>query len=316
MIKQQFHLDRNTILGLSAILLWSTSVALVRSIAEKTGPFTSGASVYLAGGLLLGGHFFLAKRSVKDIWKLPHLYLFGCGTLFVIYTVALYLALGIANNRSQTLELGMVNYFWPILSILFSLVLLSKKAKVGLIPGTLFALIGIFLILTQGTKVSWNSFLANLMSNPTAYGLAIIAAISWALYSNLTHRWAGNSHEGAVPLFVIFTGFVLLFLRFLYPENSSCSIRLIVEIVCLSLTTALGYVFWDISMRKGDVVLVMAFSYLTPFFSTVVSCLYLRVIPGMSFWIGVLLVTIGSLLSWCSIESQKSVGLNITNRFT
>ena len=303
---QKFCIDRNTFLGLSAILLWSMSVALTRSIAEQIGPLTTGAYVCLAGGLLFFVcHFLLVKRSVKELWKLPHLYLFGCGLLFVIYTVTLYLALGIAANRSQTLEVGLVNYLWPTLSILFSLILLAKKGRIGLIPGTLLALIGVFLALTHRTKVSWSSFLSNFLSNPSAYSLALVAAVSWALYSNLTRRWAGNSSGGAVPLFIIITGIALLFLRFLHPEDSSYSSRLVLEVACLSLATTLGYIFWDIAMRKGDVLLVMAFSYLTPFFSTVVSCIYLRVIPGSRLWLGCFLIVVGSFLSWRSIESQK-----------
>jgi drug/metabolite transporter (DMT)-like permease len=61
-------------------------------------------------------------------------------------------------------------------------------------------------------------------------------------------------------------------------------------------------VFWDIAMREGDLVLVASCSYLTPFFSTVVSCIYLRVWPGPSLWLGCLLIIAGSFLSWRSIR--------------
>ncbi|MCX5735162.1 MAG: hypothetical protein NTW68_12655, partial [candidate division NC10 bacterium] len=46
--------DRNTILGFCAILLWSVTVALARSISEQIGPLTAGAAVYLTAAGFLG----------------------------------------------------------------------------------------------------------------------------------------------------------------------------------------------------------------------------------------------------------------------
>ena len=38
--------------------------------------------------------------------------------------------------------------------------------------------------------------------NPLAYSLALVAAVCWALYSNLTRRWAGDHEDGAVAVFL------------------------------------------------------------------------------------------------------------------
>jgi drug/metabolite transporter (DMT)-like permease len=296
------HLDRNTILGLSAILLWSATVAVARSISERIGPLTAGASVYLTAGVLLGGDLFLKGRSFTNLQKLPRKYVVGCGTLFVLYTITLFLALGLAVNRHQTIEVGLLNYLWPALTILFSLVILGKRAGVGLIPGTLVALGGVFLVLTQGTSVSWGSFSTNVLSNPLAYGLGGLAAIAWALYSNLTRRWGEPNSSGAVLLFTLSTGMAFWLIRLLRPEGGTWGVRVVAEVAFLALATALAYVFWDIAMREGDLVLVASCSYLTPFFSTVVSCIYLRVWPGPSLWLGCLLIIAGSFLSWRSIR--------------
>ncbi|NQT57712.1 MAG: hypothetical protein HQ557_01895 [Bacteroidetes bacterium] len=103
---QKMHIDRYTLYGLTAVLLWSMSVALVRSISEKIGPFTSGAIIYVVGGLFLGSLLFKPKTFAKEIRNLPRLYLFGCGSLFVIYNCAYYLALGIADTNLQAMEVG------------------------------------------------------------------------------------------------------------------------------------------------------------------------------------------------------------------
>ena len=302
MIFRTLDINRNTVLGFCAILLWSTTVALARSISEQVGPLTAGASVYLTGGFILACKLIFRDGSVERLIKLPRAYLFGCGALFLIYTTTLFLALGLALDRQQTLEIGLVNYLWPTLTILFSLVILSKRASFLLIPGTLVAFFGIVLVLTQGTSISWGSFSSNVLGNPVAYGLGLIAAVSWGLYSNLTRRWAGSENTGAVPLFVMVTGLMLLFFCLLHPEEGAWNVRVVTEVALLGLSTALAYLFWDIAMRKGDIVLVASCSYFTPLLSTVVSCIYLQVMPGISLWVGCLLIIAGSFLSWRSIK--------------
>ncbi len=306
MVLRQLTLDRSTLCGLLAILLWSTTIALVRSLTEQVGPLTAAAAVYLTGGVFCLAHLWKTGDPLAHLRRLPHLYLFGCGALFLLYMFALFQAVGLAADRLQVLEISMVNYLWPSLTILFSLILLHKKARFLLIPGTMLALLGIFLVLTQGTTVSWDSFSQHVRSNPLAFFLALIAAVSWGLYSNLTRRWAGPNSDGAVAFFMLATGIVLLLLRLLSAESSAWNLRALIEVLFLGLATALAYVCWDVCMRKGDVVLVAACSYFTPFFSTLTSCIYLDVRASAGLWTGCLLLIAGSLLSWASVVEKKS----------
>ena len=77
--------------------------------------------------------------------------------MFIFYTAAIYLAVGLAKDREQLLEIALVNYLWPALTVLFSLPLLKKRASLWLVPGTALALTGVFLVMTQGAHVSWVS---------------------------------------------------------------------------------------------------------------------------------------------------------------
>ena len=299
---QNSGLDQNTLLGLFAILLWSSTVALARSISEQLGPLTAGSSVYLTAGLFLTGYAFLKERSFKTLRTLPRKYVYGCGALFLLYTTTLFLALGFAENRNQTIEVGLLNYLWPAFTILFSLPILGNKATPWLIPGTLLALFGVFLVLTHETAISWSSLSTNLSTNPVAYGLGFLAAISWGLYSNLARRWGGPNSSGAVQLFTLGSGIAFALIGIFWPETGVWKVRTVIEVAFLGLATALAYVFWDISMRAGNMVLVAASSYLTPLFSTIVSCIYLGVRPGLGLWLGCAIIIAGSFLSWLSIR--------------
>ena len=291
---------RSTVYGLVANLLWSATVALARSMAEAIGPLAAGTAVYCTAGVLLGAVFLLREGSWRPLRALPPRYVFGCGALFVLYTLTLFEALGLAASRAQTIEVGLFNYLWPALTILFSLPLLGNRASLWLIPGTLLAFGGLVLAVTQGA-ITWATFGANLIGNPAAYGLGVLAGVVWGLYSNLTRRW-GGSGRGGVLLFTLGTGLAFGIGLVFRPSTGTWSLRVLAEVGCLALATATAYVCWDIAMRQGDLALVAAFSYYTPLLSTVVSCLYLRVWPSASLWAGCACVIAGSLLSWRSIR--------------
>jgi drug/metabolite transporter (DMT)-like permease len=289
--------------GLLAIVLWSATFAFARSLSESVGPLTAAAAVYLVGGLLCLAGLRWSRTSAGHLLSLPRRYLLGCGSLFIVYTVAVYLAVGLARDRSQLLEIALVNYLWPTLTILLSIPLLRQRAGLLLLPGTALALTGVFLVMTQGDRVTWQSCWSHVRGNPAAYGLALVAAVAWALYSNLTRRWSEPGSRGAVALFMPATGLVLLVMRSLATEPASWSLQAAGEALALGGITALAYALWDASMRKGNLLLVAACSYFTPLLSTLVSCAYLRVTPTSRLWTGCLLIVAGSLATWWSMTA-------------
>lgn len=292
--------------GFGAILLWSTTVAFARSLSEPLGPMTAAAAVYSVSGLAAVIPLLRSSRARRQILHMPVRYLVGCGALFVGYMLLLFLAIGWAENRQQVLEVGLLNYLWPALTILFSLLLLNQKASRILFPGTLLALAGVFLVVTQGGRVSWQSLSQNVAGNPAAYSLALAASLSWALYSNLTNRWAGGRSDGAVALFLPITAVIMLVSSCFLNEPRNWSGRVAAEVLFLGMATYAAYAMWDSAMRRGNVVLVAAVSYLTPFLSTVVSCLYLAVVPGAGLWVGCGLLILGSFLSWQSVAGASA----------
>ncbi len=190
------------------------------------------------------------------------------------------------------------------------MVLLKKRASLLLFPATLLALSGVFLVLTQGAQVSWQSFARNLAGNPIAYSLGLGAAVSWAFYSVFARRWAGGERKGAVDLFLPATGGVLLLVCFFVDEPRAWGPGSLTEAVVLGVVTYLAYGLWDTAMRTGNIVLVAAGSYLTPFFSTVASCVYLTIPTQPRLWVGCGMLVIGSLLSWLSVSEAPRVDVS------
>jgi drug/metabolite transporter (DMT)-like permease len=300
----------DTTLGLAAILLWSTSVALSRSLGEQLGPLTTASLIYLIGGAL-GTAVLALSGKLPALRALPRRYLYGCGGLFVLYMASLYLGLGLADTHSQVLQVGLLNYLWPTLTVLLSVPILRLRARPLLVPGALLATAGVFLATTQGQPLNWNTAplargWANLGRSSLPYLLGLSAAFSWALYSTLSRRWAGKAAGQtagqAVPLFMLGTGLVLGTARLLSTEQTHWTARAGAELAYMVVGSNLAYAFWERAMRRGDIVLVAAASLFTPLLSTLVSMLYLGVRPGPRLWIGCALVIAGAAICKANVQ--------------
>jgi drug/metabolite transporter (DMT)-like permease len=285
-----------TALGVVAIVLWASTVAFGRSLSTQLGPLHAAAAVYLVGAavslLLLAARPALARAALK----LPPRYLVVCGALFVAYALCLYLALGLADGEQQAIEVGTINYLWPAATVVLSIPILGKRARWTLVPGTLAVLAGIALATLPLDRWSARAVADTLRGAWLPYLLALVAALDWALYSNLSRRWAGGGGAGAVPLFMIVTAAVMTPLAMVFPGTGvRWSPGLALELTYFGLfPTVLAYSFWEAAMRRGNLLLVATLSCFTPLLSAAIAALYLHAAPGAGLWVGCALVSAGA----------------------
>lgn len=205
----------------------------------------------------------------------------------------------------QVLEVGLVNYLWPSLTLVMAVPILNVRARASLILGCPLAFFGV-LLATLGTGESWEVFIVNVGTNMVPYLLALVAAVCWAIYSNLLRRWTSEAKGGAVPLFLLASGLVLVGLRFMFPEATHWTIQSIIELAYMAVfPTILAYTFWETAMRKGDMILVVSLSYLTPLLSLLIGSVYLHVGIGFYLLAGCLLVIGGSIICKLSVQQNN-----------
>ncbi|MDY4373744.1 aromatic amino acid DMT transporter YddG [Pectobacterium carotovorum] len=292
--------QRATLTGLLAIVLWSTSVGLIRSLTEALGPIGGAAMIYSTSTLCL-----LAFYGLPRIKTLPRIYLFAGGAMFVCYEIFLSLSIGLADSRMQAIEIGMINYLWPSLTILFSLFINQQKSRFMLWPGLALALGGIVWIMKgesdRTPELLWN----NVLANPLAYSLAFSAALTWALYCNITKRY-GQGKSG-VSLFFLITA-LILWTQYSFSAESAISLTLSnsLQLIFMGASTALAYSAWNAGIQHGNLTLLATASYFTPVLSTLLAALWLNITPAISFWQGVAMVTAGSLLCWYATRTPTS----------
>lgn len=293
-----------TVLGILAILLWSSTIGVARSVTEAVGPYTAASAIFLLGGLLTLLFHYLQNCEIPSPTRFSRYYLFGCGALFVICMGSLYVAIGEAVSRNQLLEIGLINYLWPVFTVAFSIPLLGNRAGVLLLPGLILTAVGISLVTTQGQELSIAGLWKNVSGNPVAYGLALVAALSWGLYSNLSRRWGAKDGQGAVALFMLATGVILVTFRFFAVEPVRWSMVTVWEVLFMAVASSVGYIFWDIAVRKGSFVAVSISSYFTPLLSTFIACIYLEIGADHSLWIGCALIIGGAYFSKLGVRER------------
>ncbi len=300
--------DNSTMLGILAILFWGSTIAFSRSLTEQLGVVTAGGLVFILSGLLSWAYLVIrSPYSVKKMIHLPSNYLMGCGALFLIYMITLYLAIGLSHSRQQVIEISIINYLWPGLTLLFSVPILKKKAYITIIPGVLLGFTGVYIAMNPYHSLSIHLFVQNIKDNILPYILAFTAAISWSLYSTLARKWAAQDDEGAVPLFLLGTGVVLLTLRLFFLEESIWSIRAGLELLYMIIfPTFLAYSFWDQAMRRGNILLVASLSYFAPLLSVFISSIYLHIGIDIRLWTASILLIIGAIISKYSISETKT----------
>lgn len=296
-----------TALGVAAIVLWASTVAFGRSLAAQLGPLDAAAAVYTVSAVFWLAVLVARPARALAALRLPPRYLLACGALFVLYALCLYLALGLASGAQQAIEVGTINYLWTAATVVLSVPILGQRARWPLVPGALIALAGIVLATLPLRQWSAQIFVETLRDNWLPYLLGLVGAIAWALYSNLSRRWAGGAGAGAVPLFMVMTAAVLVALARLQPAAEvQWSPRLIAELAYLGLfPTALAYAFWEAAMRRGNLLLVATLSFFTPLMSAAIAALYLRAAPGAGLWLGCGLVGAGA---WICHRSLSNAG--------
>ncbi|EPL9568461.1 aromatic amino acid DMT transporter YddG [Providencia rettgeri] len=288
-----------TLYGVISILLWSTMVGLIRSVSENFGPVGGAALVYTIGSIVL-----VLAMGLPKIKQYPKRYLFWGTLLFVSYEICFVLALGLANNRQQAIELGMVNYLWPSFTIALAVFFNRQRFTLLLAIGLILAFMGLVWVISGDQPLSADSILANIQSNPLCYFLAFIGAIFWSFYSNVTKRISGG-HNGMVLFFIMTAMGLWVLYLFSAPSEFNITPNSLTLLLIAAIATGGANALWTFAVIKGNVAFLGTLSYFTPVISTAFASVLLSTALTLGFWQGVLMVTIGSIICFLATRQKQ-----------
>ncbi|HFF4747248.1 TPA: aromatic amino acid DMT transporter YddG, partial [Acinetobacter baumannii] len=227
-------------------------------------------------------------------------YLILGAILFIAYELCFSFALAYSKTAQQAIEVSIVNYLWPSLTVLAFVIFRELKFNVFIILGLLISISGIIFIQTGNRDFSLGRVVDNFHSNPLSYVLAFIGAIIWAFYCVLTKKIG----KGQNPISIFFLGVAItLWLKLLFSGQvsfPSLDLNTILSLIVASAAIGLGYAAWNIGIIHGNITMLVVASYFTPIISSLLAMLVLQTELSISFWQGTAMVTAGSLICWLS----------------
>lgn len=287
-----------TLIGLIAVLLWSSIVGLIRGVSEHFGATGGAALIYTVASALL-----LLTIGPSKVAQFPRRYLIWGSVLFVSYELCLALSIGYANTSRQAIEVGMVNYLWPALTMVFAILFNKQKSSLLIVPGFVIAIVGICWVLGGDQGLDVAGMLANIEDNPLSYGLAFAGSVIWATYCTVTARIAEG--RNGVTLFFMLTA-AALWIKYLVMggEAMAFSVEAFVYLALAAAAMGFGYAAWNVGILRGNVTILAGASYFIPVLSAALAALLLRTPLPLSFWQGAAMVCAGSLLCWIATRNR------------
>lgn len=288
--------NRYTWLGLSSILIWASLVGIVKLVTEALNPVQGVALIYTFSAVCI-----VAVTGLPRIAQMSKAYLLGCGALFVAYEILFLVSIALSQNRDQVMVIAMINYLWPPLMIVFSIIAkqLNYHWCVGI--GFILAILGLMLVVNPDI-LNPDRLMLILEQNPVAYLFAFVGALLWPIYCILTKKYAQG--QNGVPLFFTVTAVLLWLVHGVLNEPFVMpSLQLWLTVVVLGGLIGIAYSNWNQSMQYGHMKILIVATYFMPILSTVMSMLILGVYPQLSFWLGTGLVSLGAIICWKSTSS-------------
>jgi drug/metabolite transporter (DMT)-like permease len=286
-----------TMIGLIAPCLWGASVSLVRGIAENFGMAQGQCLLYVVATLCLV--FLVGMPKFRKMpWKYKILGIGTANTCSICFCLSLYFS----DGGTQTMEVGMVNYLWPMLTIVFAILFNGQKARWWIAPGAFLSLIGIFWILSGGQFVL-DDFLMRLSHNPLSYALALGAAITSAAYCSMTRAWSRGENCSTVIFLLDMILFGAMWSMGV-GGDPEVTMKGIFSVIFGGIAMGCAYAAWTHGMIYGNMTVLAIASYFTPVLSCVFASFWIGAELNQAFWEGVSMVVAGSLVCWHATSAR------------
>jgi drug/metabolite transporter (DMT)-like permease len=275
-----------TAIGFSAVLLWSL-LAYFTAVSGTMPPFQLTAVTFAIGGLAGVALWTIRPVTIRALRQPWPVWLLGVGGLFG-YHAAYFIAL----RNAPVVEAGLLNYFWPLLIVVFSALLPGERLKWQHVAGCILALGGAVLVVTRGQGLTFDP------AYLPGYAAALFAALAWSSYSVLSRRFA-HVPSDAITGFCLGTALLAAVVHVaIEPTIWPTDPWQWAAIVALGLgPVGLAFYVWDVGVKHGDIQVLGAASYAAPLLSTAILVIGGYAAYSHTLLVACLLITGGAVLA-------------------
>ena len=300
--------NKYTLLGIITIIIWGTSAAFTKNLSTGLGPYTAAAVVNLIGGAVVIVHQLVTNHGIRQYRGAPPKYWIICGSLFVIYTAASYISMEMVSTEAEIMTMVLIRFLWPLFTLVLTIPILKKRASAWLTASVDVSLCGIIIAKMGGSIHNVQAFFGDILSgNWMAYMMGFIVSLSWAFYTNLTKKYLGQKPVDGVGIYMIVSSVILGSISLFLPEPRNFTPRLVGEMLYQAIAVScIANVMWTVSIKKGNMLVVVLASNFLPIISTVITAWMLGLNITLPVIAGALLVVAGTMWSkWCFAKKEK-----------
>ena len=254
---------------LLAVLIWSINAIVSKMSAAAIDPAAISFYRWLLALLILAPYalpgIWRNRQQIKQSWwKLLVLGLLG----MVLYQSLAYYA----AHSVSALFMGILNALIPLLTVLFSVVILRLAPTQGILLGSLLSFSGLVWLVSEGHP-------AQLLSQGPGKGemMMFAASASYALYGVLTKRWAIPLPSWQSLWLQIFFGVLLLTPNFLLAHDVSLNTQNIPLILFAAIPASIVAPFlWVQGVMRMGASTASIFMNLAPIFTAIIAVTFLH----------------------------------------
>lgn len=245
-----------------SVLLWASTAAVAKLLLQDISniQLTFYSFIFSILGLLTivvaqGKLKLLKEYKAKDYVRMAFMGTLGC----YFYYIFLFGALMYAPAQ----EAFIVNYLWPMMVVIFAILVLKEKLTLKKMLGLVLSFIGVYVVATKGELLSFT------FANAKGDILATLGAVSYGLFSVLGKK---HKYETFTSMLLYYCfGFVLVLITvFAFSSIPKVSLVQLAGLAWLGImTNALAFVFWFKALEHGDTAKMANIVFLTPFLSLV-----------------------------------------------
>lgn len=248
-------------------LFWSNLISVIAVI-----------TVALLSGYKPAKLFILPRALLAKVFVL--------GFLDCLFYLLLYYGYSIENG----IAVLVIQYSWPLIIILLSMVLLKDKLAGRQIVGVVIGFIAVIITFTKGQITQLH------VDNPAALLLVFSGAFCFALMSVFSRQYSIDPYISTVWLFIFSTLTSLVLLLSLSEMQLPPQGAFWPTLINGVLINGVSYILWFKAMNTGNSTKIASVVFLSPVLSVLWLVLLLRDPFEVSYIIGVVLVIISGVL--------------------
>lgn len=252
----------------TSIFFWSTVATVSKLLLGTLNSYqVLMCSVLFAGTALLVVNIITGKLALLKKYRLKD-YI----AIFLIYspgTFLYYIFLYSGTAKMAASQAFIINYLWPIMSVVFACIILKEKLTVRKGIAFVMSFLGVMTV-AGGELFHFNA------QSLIGTVLCVLAAVSYGAFTALNRRWEYD-YPLSMMLSFFSTFIITLIINLVMGEPFQISPFQIVGFAWNGIfTIAVATVTWQKALKMGGTAKVSNLAYITPFLSLVWTFLVLK----------------------------------------